>query len=195
MEDPSKFFNVIIDRTNQKLNSFQAQIIVLESQLQMANDERDSYKKYVEEMPALHNDIEAHNKLKNDYATLENKLHAMLLAKDEQHKEAVEQLRDDFVIKYKDLEDSILELKGRHRHVLDLQREEIEKKYEHLTVSIKEKDEQLQFALDKNEVQAEKLKILQSNINNSTNFIRDQNETLLQEIKRLKAEMAEMSNK
>ena len=45
MEDPSKFFNVIIDRTNQKLNSFQAQIIVLESQLQMANDERDMYKK------------------------------------------------------------------------------------------------------------------------------------------------------
>ena len=53
MEDQSKFFNVIIDRTNQKLNSFQAQVIVLESQLQMANDERDMYKKYVEELPGL----------------------------------------------------------------------------------------------------------------------------------------------
>ena len=52
MEDQSKFFNVIIDKTNQKLNSFQAQIIVLESQLQMANDERDAYKKQVEEFPA-----------------------------------------------------------------------------------------------------------------------------------------------
>jgi len=48
MEDQSKFFNVIIDKTNQKLNSFQAQIIVLESQLQMAIDERDTYKSYVE---------------------------------------------------------------------------------------------------------------------------------------------------
>jgi hypothetical protein len=57
MEDQSKFFNVIIDKTNQKLNSFQAQIIVLESQLQMANDERDTYKKYVDGMPSINFNI------------------------------------------------------------------------------------------------------------------------------------------
>ena len=44
MEDPSKFFNVVIDKTNQRLNSFQAQVIVLESQLQMALDECESLK-------------------------------------------------------------------------------------------------------------------------------------------------------
>ena len=48
MEDQSKFFNVIIERTNQRLNSLQAQVIVLESQLQMAVEERDAYKKYAE---------------------------------------------------------------------------------------------------------------------------------------------------
>ena len=57
MEDQSKFFNVIIDKTNQKLNSFQAQIIVLESQLQMAVNERDEYKKYVEGIPSLNFNI------------------------------------------------------------------------------------------------------------------------------------------
>ena len=73
MEDPSKFFNVIIDKTNQKLNSFQAQIIVLESQLQMANDERDMYKKYVNELPALNLNIEEFNNLKNNYILLEQR--------------------------------------------------------------------------------------------------------------------------
>ena len=48
MEDQGKFFNVIIERTNQRLNSLQAQVIVLESQLQMANEERDAYKRYAE---------------------------------------------------------------------------------------------------------------------------------------------------
>ena len=124
MEDPSKFFNVIIDRTNQKLNSFQAQIIVLESQLQMANDERDMYKKYVDELPALNLNIEEHNNLKNDYALLERRYHE---------------------------------------------------------------------ALKENAEYIEKIKIIQSDQVNSTQFIRDQNETLLQEIRRLKAEMAEMS--
>lgn len=124
MEDPSKFFNVIIDRTNQKLNSFQAQIIVLESQLQMANDERDMYKKYVDELPALNLNIEEHNNLKNDYILLEQRYHD---------------------------------------------------------------------ALKENAELIEKIKILQSDSINSTQFIRDQNETLLQEIRRLKAEMAEMS--
>ena len=124
MEDPSKFFNVIIDKTNQKLNSFQAQIIVLESQLQMANDERDMYKKYVNELPALNLNIEEHNNLKNDYILLERRYHE---------------------------------------------------------------------ALRENAEYIEKIKIIQSDQVNSTQFIRDQNETLLQEIRRLKAEIAEMS--
>ena len=124
MEDPSKFFNVIIDKTNQKLNSFQAQIIVLESQLQMANDERDMYKKYVNELPALNLNIEEFNNLKNNYILLEQRYHE---------------------------------------------------------------------ALKENAEYTEKIKIIQSDQVNSTQFIRDQNETLLQEIRRLKAEMAEMS--
>jgi hypothetical protein len=137
MEDPSKFFNVIIDKTNQKLNSFQAQIIVLESQLQMANDERDMYKKYMDELPALNLNIEEHNKLKNDYVLLEGRAQAAL----------------------------------------------------------EEQGKRLQDVLNQNADYEERIKILQSNQQNDTRFIRDQNETLLQEIKRLKAEMAEMSNK
>jgi len=159
MEDPSKFFNVIIDKTNQKLNSFQAQIIVLESQLQMANDERDMYKKYVDELPALNLNIEEHNKLKSDYALLEDRAQAALEEQEKRHLEALNNL--------------------------NLQHEDV-------AGSLKI---QLQDAINSNYENVEKLKILQSNINDSTNFIRDQNETLLQEIKRLKAEMAEMSNK
>jgi len=170
MEDPSKFFNVIIDRTNQKLNSFQAQIIVLESQLQMANDERDMYRKYVDDLPSINHDIEEHNKLKNDYALMEKQVRAVLEEQEKQHDDSVKDLTEHYEKLIRYLKDT----------------------YE---TSVNNLKEQLQFALDKNEVQAEKLKILQSNINNSTNFIRDQNETLLQEIKRLKAEMAEMSNK
>jgi peptidoglycan hydrolase CwlO-like protein len=159
MENPSKFFNVIIDKTNQKLNSFQAQIIVLESQLQMANDERDTYKKYVDNLPSINHDIEAYNKLKNDYALLEKQFRAYVEEQELQHRSATE-------VQVRQYEESVRSLK-----------------------------EQLQSALDKNAEQEEKIKILQSNINDRSNFIRDQNETLLQEIKRLKAEMAEMSNK
>jgi len=148
MEDPSKFFNVIIDKTNQKLNSFQAQIIVLESQLQMANDERDMYKKYVEELPALNLNIEEYNKLKSDYTLLEARVQTVLEEQEKRHQEALNGLNI-----------------------------------------------QLQEALNANYDHIEKIKILQSNNSNDTRFIRDQNETLLQEIKRLKAEMAEMSNK
>ena len=78
MEDQSKFFNVIIDKTNQKLNSFQAQIIVLESQLQMATDERDAYKKYVEELPAQNinaNDLE---NIKIEFLNMQSKLNTAL---------------------------------------------------------------------------------------------------------------------
>ena len=159
MEDPSKFFNVIIDKTNQKLNSFQAQIIVLESQLQMANDERDMYKKYVDELPALNLNIEEHNKLKNDYALLEGRSQAALEEQERRHQEVMSNLN----IQHEDVVGSL--------------------------------KIQLQDALNSNYENVEKLKILQSNINDSTNFIRDQKETLLQEIKRLKAEMAGMSNK
>lgn len=146
MEDPSKFFNVIIDRTNQKLNSFQAQIIVLESQLQMANDERDMYKKYVDNLPSINHDIEAHDKLKNDYALLEERTQSLLNEQERLHQEALNAL-----------------------------------------------NERLQTTLNENSNYIEKIKILQSDSINSTQFIRDQNETLLQEIRRLKAEIAEMS--
>ena len=148
MEDPSKFFNVIIDRTNQKLNSFQAQIIVLESQLQMANDERDTYKKYVDNLPSISHDVEAHNKLKNDYILLENRAQSLLDEQGRRHQEELNNLND-----------------------------------------------RLQVALNENSDYIEKIKILQSNQQSDTRFIRDQNETLLQEIRRLKAEMAEMSTR
>ena len=159
MEDPSKFFNVIIDRTNQKLNSFQAQVIVLESQLQMANDERDMYKKYVDELPALNFNIEEHNKLKSDYTLLENRMNVVLEEQENNHRELL--------------------------HNLNLKHQE----------ELKDLNIQLQDALNANYEHIEKIKILQSNNSNDTRFIRDQNETLLQEIRRLKAEMAEMSTR
>ena len=159
MEDQSKFFNVIIDRTNQKLNSFQAQIIVLESQLQMANDERDMYKKYVDELPALNLNIEEHNKLKNDYALLENLMN-VVLAEQENH-----------------YQDMIRGLNSQHQE------------------TVNDLNTRLQDALNANSDYIEKIKILQSNQQSDTRFIRDQNETLLQEIRRLKAEMAEMSTR
>ena len=140
MEDPSKFFNVIIDKTNQKLNSFQAQIIVLESQLQMATDERDMYKKYVDELPTLNLNFEEHNKLKNDYALLEIRAQTVL-------------------------------------------------------EELKEQETRLQLALNQNVEYEERIKILQSDHISGTEFIRNQNETLLQEIRRLQAELAEMSTK
>ena len=54
-------------------------------------------------------------------------------------------------------------------------------------------EQRYQEALKENAEYTEKIKIIQSDQVNSTQFIRDQNETLLQEIRRLKAEMAEMS--
>jgi len=53
-EEQNKFFNVIIEKTNQRLNSLQAQVIVLESQLQIVIDEKNAYKKYVDEGPSQH---------------------------------------------------------------------------------------------------------------------------------------------
>jgi hypothetical protein len=122
MEDQSKFFNVIIDKTNQKLNSFQAQVIVLESQLQMAIEERDSYKSYLEKMSGQgvsSNEI-------NNYSVIQ---------------------------------------------------------------------EQLKAVQEENNILKQQLAASSANIDSSTKFVRDQNETLLQEIRRLKAEMASLSGK
>ncbi len=122
MEDQSKFFNVIIDKTNQKLNSFQAQVIVLESQLQMTIEERDTYKSYLEKMSGQGVST---NEL-NNYSVIQEQLRAV------------------------EEENKILK--------------------QHLAAS-------------------------SANIDSSTKFVRDQNETLLQEIRRLKAEMASLSGK
>ena len=78
MEDQSKFFNVIIDKTNQKLNSFQAQIIVLESQLQMAIDERDTYKKYVDVTVGNNLSPEDLDNLKIEFLSMQSQLNAAL---------------------------------------------------------------------------------------------------------------------
>ena len=122
MEDQSKFFNVIIDKTNQKLNSFQAQVIVLESQLQMAIDERDTYKSYLENLSGQG----VSSSELNNYSAIQV---------------------------------------------------------------------QLKAALDENVILKQHLANSNANIESSTKFVRDQNETLLQEIRRLKAEMAAMSGK
>ena len=128
MEDQSKFFNVIIDKTNQKLNSFQAQIIVLESQLQMANDERDAYKKYVDGIPSLNFNITELENTKKEY----------------------EQCRSN-------LDDSL---------------EEIDT-YKLLVTSLKDKISELELKF-----------------NSGSSYLKDQNETLLQEIRRLNAELS-----
>jgi chromosome segregation ATPase len=128
MEDQSKFFNVIIDKTNQKLNSFQAQIIVLESQLQMANDERDTYKKYVDGMPSINFNITELENIKREY----------------------EQCRSN-------LDDSL---------------EEIDT-YKLLVTSLKDKISELELK-----------------VNSGSSYLKDQNETLLQEIRRLNAELS-----
>jgi len=142
MEDQSKFFNVIIDKTNQKLNSFQAQIIVLESQLQMAVDERDEYKKYVEGIPSLNFNITELENTKKEY----------------------EQCRS----------------------LLDESLEEIAT-YKLLVESLQDvNNEKLKVLQDKN---AE----LELKINSGSSFLKDQNETLLQEIRRLNVELTSRS--
>ena len=142
MEDQSKFFNVIIDKTNQKLNSFQAQIIVLESQLQMANDERDAYKKYVDGIPSLNFNITELENTKKEYEQCQVLLNNSL----------------EEIDTYKLLVESI------------------DKKYV----------EQIQALQDKN---AE----LELKVNSGSSYLRDQNETLLQEIRRLNAELTSRS--
>jgi len=144
MEDQSKFFNVIIDKTNQKLNSFQAQIIVLESQLQMANDERDAYKKYVDGIPSLNFNITELENTKKEYEQCQVLLNNSL----------------EEIDTYKLLVESI------------------DKKYV----------EQIQALQDKN---AE----LELKVNSGSSYLKDQNETLLQEIRRLNAELSASRSK
>ena len=132
MEDQSKFFNVVIDKTNQKLNSFQAQVIVLESQLQMAIDERDAYKKYVDSIPALNFNI----------AEFENK------------KNELEQCQGL-------LNNSLEELNT----------------YKQLIKSLEDKNAELELR-----------------VNTGSTYLQDQNETLLQEIRRLNSEVANLSS-
>jgi hypothetical protein len=124
MEDQSKFFNVIIDKTNQKLNSFQAQIIVLESQLQMANDERDTYKSYGE-------------------STVGNNLTPADL----------ENLKTEF---------------------LSMQ-------------------SQLNAALEENKILKNQVANFEASVNSTTKFVKDQNETLVQEVRRLQRLVDELS--
>jgi hypothetical protein len=124
MEDQSKFFNVIIDKTNQKLNSFQAQIIVLESQLQMANDERDKYKSYVE-------------------STVGNNLTPADL--------------------------------------------------ENLKIEFLSMQSQLNAALEENKALKNQVANFETSANSSAKFIKDQNETLLQEVRRLQRLVDELS--
>ena len=124
MEDQSKFFNVIIDKTNQKLNSFQAQIIVLESQLQMAVDERDAYKMYVDGTVGNNLSPEDLDNLKIEFLNMQSKLNA---------------------------------------------------------------------ALEENTVLKNQVINVEASINNRNKFIKDQNETLLQEVRRLQRLVDELS--
>jgi predicted nucleic acid-binding Zn-ribbon protein len=133
MEDQSKFFNVIIDKTNQKLNSFQAQVIVLESQLQMAIEERDTYRRQVEDLPALNFNITEFEDFKKEFNNVQDQLNT-----------AQEQIST----------------------------------YKNLITSLEIKNTELE-----------------RQVNSGSSYLRDQNETLLQEIRRLKAEIASLSSK
>jgi hypothetical protein len=164
MEDQSKFFNVIIDKTNQKLNSFQAQIIVLESQLQMATDERDEYKKYVEGIPSLNFNITELENTKKEYEQCQTLLNSTL----------------EEIATYKLLVESLEASKNKELQTLKDDNDErlriIDEKYV----------EQIQALQDKN---AE----LELKVNSGSSYLRDQNETLLQEIRRLNAELTSRS--
>jgi len=153
MEDQSKFFNVVIDKTNQKLNSFQAQVIVLESQLQMAIDERDAYKKYVDSIPALNFNIAELENKKNELEQCQGLLNNSLEELNT-YKQLIKSLEDDSNTRLRLLED--------------------------------ESSIRLRVLEDKN---AE----LELRLNSGSTYLKDQNETLLQEIRRLKSELSNLS--
>jgi hypothetical protein len=154
MEDQSKFFNVVIDKTNQKLNSFQAQVIVLESQLQMAIDERDTYKTYVDGLPSLNFNITELDNTKKELEKCQGLLNNSLEELNT-YKQLLKSLEDESNSRVKVLED--------------------------------ESNIKLKVLEDKN---AE----LELRLNSGSTYLKDQNETLLQEIRRLKSEISNLSS-
>jgi hypothetical protein len=166
MEDQSKFFNVIIDKTNQKLNSFQAQIIVLESQLQMAIDDRDAYKKYVEGIPSLNFNITELENVKKEYEQCQSLLN-----------DSIEEINT-----YKLLVESLETSKNKELQTLK------DDYNEKLRVIDEKYVEQIKNLQDKN---AE----LELKVNSGSTYLKDQNETLLQEIRRLNAELSASRSK
>lgn len=50
--DQNKFINLVMEKTNQKLNTLQSQVIVLEAQLQLAAEVADTLQKELEKAKA-----------------------------------------------------------------------------------------------------------------------------------------------
>jgi septal ring factor EnvC (AmiA/AmiB activator) len=121
----------------------------------MANDERDMYKKYVDELPALNFNITEFENLKREFGHRQDDL-----------KKAQEEISS-----YKSLVNSLDNKNNENLKIL-------EEKYIEQVVTLQNKNEELERLVD-----------------TGSSFLRDQNETLLQEIRRLKAEMAGMSSK
>jgi hypothetical protein len=48
--DQAKFMNLVMEKTNKKLNELQAQVIVLESQLQLAVDVNSELKTHLDKL-------------------------------------------------------------------------------------------------------------------------------------------------
>lgn len=48
--DQNKFVNLVMEKTNQKLNALQSQVIVLEAQLQLAAEAADTLQKELEKV-------------------------------------------------------------------------------------------------------------------------------------------------
>lgn len=48
--DQNKFVNLVMEKTNQKLNALQSQVIVLEAQLQLAAEAADAMQKELEKV-------------------------------------------------------------------------------------------------------------------------------------------------
>lgn len=176
MEDQSKFFNVIIDRTNQKLNSFQAQIIVLESQLQMANDERDAYKRYAEDMPSVQFNVEEMVNLKSKLAETIEQNRIISEEKEKQYLATINEVE----VRY---QTALNEVEAKYQSIVN----EVDSKYRS---TLNERERMLTESLEQNLAYIEKIKLLEDRAKDGSRFLQDQNETLLQEIKRLNVELA-----
>ena len=198
MEDQSKFFNVVIDKTNQKLNSFQAQVIVLESQLQMAIDERDTYKTYVDGLPSLNFNITELDNTKKELeecqGLLKNSLEEL-----NTYKQLLKSLEDDSSHKLRLLEDEsntrLKALEDDSNNKLRLLEDESNNK---LRLLEDESNNKLRLLEDESntriKVLEDKNAELELRINSGSSYLKDQNETLLQEIKRLKSEISNLSS-